>query len=248
MAAIQKGDAAKAIDSMGLAGDLLGIKFLYNPEVASSTENAINAANNASDVSKQIPKEYQALADQLNGLAKNYPSYRKTMIAQGYMNPDGTINFKKMLDTGYLKELQKNMKENAGLLSAQSARNALVSNARGNVSSTANKFAQSKVFADSLRKNLQQYSQNYKGERERAYNKAKGLGSEMAGAKQRDYTTRGNYLTSAQRSKIAKAKQQYQNALSDYNMAAQYAKDQSKGLLQDPQKAVQLAATVAKFL
>ena len=223
----------EGIWSVPVVGDIL--KWLYNPDLQSSKQNVLAKG-------EQVSKSYDEIIKTLEEQAKKYPKFRDLMIKQGYMNPDGTINAQKMMDKGYLQYLKNMQQENAIRATKSIDKQAGIQALKGQagLSSTAIANLKRKALLDTAQQNAKQFAQAYKSERENAYNKALQLGNLMSNKAQQDYMQKANMILKSKMTNQAK-----QQAL--YNMALQYAKDQSKGLLQDPDKMMQVIGTVAKI-
>jgi len=225
-------------DSPALSIPVIGdtIKWLYNPDIQNARQNAFKKA-------EELVNSQEELTKTLQQAAKKYPKFRDIMIKQGYMTPDGKINYQKMVDTGYLKHLKNMMKDAITQIDASINKQAALQTAKSpaGISSTSMANLKRKALLDTQRKLLQQYARQVKGERESAYQKALGLGSMMASKEQQDFINKYNYIINSKKSDIAKKRELY-------NLAAQYAASQSKGIFQDPEKLLQLAGTIAKIV
>lgn len=190
------------------------------------------------DVEETREKAHQAEADIIQALeesARNYPQFRDLMQQYGFLNPDNTVNVSKVRDSGYLDLLKGEIAKNQGQLQQQLSRQTAIQNATTGISGSGN-ISNRKALADAQRQAMLDYANLYKQEEERAYQKALGLGSQLAGATQSDYMTKTNLRNLAKQ-------QAFQTAAA--NAAAEA---QNKGILQDTQKASDLAGKIISII
>ncbi len=215
-------------------GDFLGGigKFFYNPEATKKQEEARKKQG-------EYLGAYDDLKKYLDDAAKNYPEFRATMQRLGYLNPDNTINYQKMMDSGYLELLKNRYDEMVQQIGKQAEQNVMLATARGGYTGDA-LTATSKAITDAQRKALADYAAKYLEEKERAKQSAWSVGSSLAGAEQGDYRAKTGYGTQARQAALQSAATKYQEAQAD-------ADAEQLGILQDPARLVQLGIGIAEI-
>jgi len=135
--------------------------------------------NGGLDVAK---KNYATSADALQAFldnyAANYPSFKKTMAAEGMLNADGSINPKKFMDSEYLDNVKQQASEGLITSAGSAAKNARMNQAQmGGVGSNLQTAGIAKSVGDVARNLTRDYGSAYKQEKETAYDKATDFGS-----------------------------------------------------------------------
>lgn len=174
--------------------------------------------NGGLDVAK---KNYATSADALQAFldnyAANYPTFKKTMQAEGMLNADGSINPKKFMDSDYLNAVKQQASE--GLISSAGS---AVKNARMNQAATGG--AGSNVQTAGIAKSVGEVARNLARDYGGAYKQEK----ETAYAKGVDFGSR------TQDDAIKSALVKYQALENDRQTAGEVLAQQQPGILQDP--------------
>jgi hypothetical protein len=201
--------------------------FLYNPNVDSTQRNAFAAE-------QQYYNKYGEYIDKLKKYAANYPDFRKTLIANGYMRSDGSIDASKLTDKDYLQNLDRVWKEDI-INQTQSLQQASQNQGQrqGGIQSTASLRAINDSMAGARRNALNDYVSKYKQEKEMGYGKAMGL-------TQKDL----NSQLGAMNMDIGAGEQETNRAMNFMRTQGDTANAQSKGLFQDPERVMKTAAGI----
>lgn len=191
--------------------------FLWNPNIDSTRNSALQAEQQYFDV-------YGDYINKLKEYAQNYPDFRATLIKNGYMKGDGSLDFSKLTDKDYLANLDRVWKED--IVNQQQAQLQAVNSQaqkQGNIQSTAMQRGVNDSFGNARRNALSDYINQYKNEK----NQAQNTGMQLTGQDVNTQIGKMNMDTNA-------AAQELNKAGAFANSQAETAAAQSKGFLQDP--------------